>query len=182
MREDEISNDQVVMQLVDSAMEVYGVMLGLEVQAGEPKAATSGTPLGEVKGAIGLTGDYPGVIALNMSRVGAAQAVELLLGTPAGSATSAEIMDTVGEMTNMIAGGLKTRLSGGPGLAVEISLPTVLIGENYEYDAAGTGSCLVIPILGADNTTFLELFAADTKSESTTQPVNEPAVAVKEKS
>ncbi len=179
---DEVSNEQVVIQLVDSVMEVFGIMLGLDVQAGEAHVAGDGPHSSGVKGAIGLTGDLPGVIALNMSRSDAATAVEVLLGTPAAEVANTEIMDTVGEMTNMIAGGLKTRLSDRPGVSIEISLPTILIGESYEFDAAGTASSLVIPVLGAGDSTYVELFAsADSDRAARIESGCQPAVAGKEK-
>ena len=56
--------------------------------------------------------------------------------------THEDFADAIGELANMIAGGAKSEFEG---LAVSISLPSVIIGEGHEVSPSQTHPQLVIP-------------------------------------
>jgi chemotaxis protein CheX len=182
MKDFSVWHDASIAHLVDAVMEVFGVMLGMEISVDEPYTSSATSRRCEVKGTIGLTGDLTGVLALNMSRESASRAVQNLLGLDGDRVDQSELVDAVGEMSNMIAGGWKTRLSDDAGVGVEISLPMVSIGDDYVVEAAGSNSALVIPFHGSDDTTFIELIVANPGSGGGSAPDMESTVAGKEMS
>src|SRR5262249_6895116 len=64
---------------------------------------------------------------LSLSREAALSATEALLGVRPVE-IDASVADTVGELTNMVAGAAKGKMTG---LALNISLPSVVIGKDH---------------------------------------------------
>ena len=83
---------------------------------------------GAIAGVIALMGDVEWSLWLGMPRATACAAAERFAGAPIPF-DSDEMGDAIGELTNMIAGDIKTRLSR-QNLTVQLSLPCVVSGEN----------------------------------------------------
>jgi chemotaxis protein CheX len=81
----------------------------------------------EVSGIIGLSGKALGTVVLSLSRpVALAITGAMLEETP--RTIGPEVVDAVGEFTNMVAGRAKMALEE---LALSISLPSVITGRNH---------------------------------------------------
>ena len=55
-----------------------------------------------------------------------------------------DLNDAIGEIANMLGGGVKQVLSKG-GLDVKLSTPTVISGEDYTVTSLSDLDCVVIP-------------------------------------
>jgi len=88
-----------------------------------------------VTGLIGVSGKCTGFISLSLPNRVAALAVSGLL-LEEHKIVDAQVIDGVGEMTNVIAGGLKTRLSTTPWMIGHITIPSVIIGSSYNISYA----------------------------------------------
>jgi chemotaxis protein CheX len=117
--------------LVDSTVQVFSTMLGVEVVAG-PRTVERGLP--EVNDGvvsfIGLAGCWTGAGSLVCSPGLACRACAQMLMTEA-PAVNDEVLDTVAELTNMIIGGVKTEIEGELG-PLGLSIPTVVYGRNFK--------------------------------------------------
>jgi chemotaxis protein CheX len=82
----------------------------------------------EVNGVIGLSGRAIGTVVVSLSRSVALQAATQMLMTPCDDINS-DVVDAVGEITNMVAGGAKAQLAE---YNMSISLPNVFVGANTE--------------------------------------------------
>jgi len=87
-------------------------------------------PSAPVTGLIGLSGKCTGFISVSMPERVATLAVSGLL-MEEHKTINAQVVDGVGEITNVIAGGLKTRLYNTPWTVNNITIPSVILGENY---------------------------------------------------
>ena len=92
-------------------------------------------PDAPVTGLIGLSGKCTGFISLSMPNRVATLAVSGLL-MEEHKVVDAQVIDGVGEMTNVIAGGLKTKLSPTPWMIGNITIPSVIIGSSYNISYA----------------------------------------------
>ncbi|MBN2292791.1 MAG: chemotaxis protein CheX [Pirellulales bacterium] len=92
---------------------------------------------GEVTGMIGVHGQVSGFITVNMAEHVARKAIGGLLQDEFEKLTS-QVVDGVGEMTNIIAGGVKNVLSNTPWAFSNVTVPSVIIGQNYQI-AYATG-------------------------------------------
>jgi chemotaxis protein CheX len=116
-----VSHEQIF-ELVEA---IWSSMLGLAI-------TTNG---GEnfVRDAAGLTasvqisGKWNGVILLIPTERFARRATAIMLDKPEASLEMVDILDAVGELCNMIGGGIKSLLPGPSTL----SLPTILQGSQY---------------------------------------------------
>jgi chemotaxis protein CheX len=83
-----------------------------------------------VTGMIGLSGKCTGFISLTMPERVATLAVSGL-SMEEYKTINAQVIDGVGEITNIIAGGLKTKLYNTPWMINNITVPSVILGTNY---------------------------------------------------
>ncbi len=95
-----------------------------------------------VSGIIGLGGEATGAVVLNFPETVAISAVSKFVGEEATSITS-NVVDGVGELTNIIAGDAKNRLMQ-KGYKFEIGLPKIVTGRSYITAQNKSVPCIVI--------------------------------------
>ena len=88
-------------------------------------------PGANITGLIGLSGKCTGFISLAMPERVATLAVSGLL-MEEHKVINAQVVDGVGEITNVIAGGLKTKLFNTPWTVNMITIPSVILGDSYD--------------------------------------------------
>lgn len=86
---------------------------------------------GLVTGLIGVHGKVSGFVTVNMAEKFAIRAVEGLLQDTYGNLTS-QVVDGAGEITNIIVGGIKGLLASTPWSFNQITIPSVIVGNNYQ--------------------------------------------------
>jgi chemotaxis protein CheX len=111
---------------------VFEQMVGIQVARGTPFLRKAFEPQYEVTGIIGLSGRAAGTVAFSLPRELALTITERLLGARPAT-IDAQVVDAVGEVTNMIVGAAKAQLAE---LELSLGLPTVVIG---------TSTCIVFP-------------------------------------
>jgi chemotaxis protein CheX len=89
-----------------------------------------GHDAGCVTGMIGVHGEVSGFVTVNMAQRVALSMVGRLL-QDRFDALSAQVIDGVGEITNMIAGGIKKGVGGTPWRFSHVTVPSVIVGQNY---------------------------------------------------
>ena len=118
--------------LVAATKDVFSTMLGWEV-AGPGQMEGDGSPrglvLGEINGSIGFGGQLTGNLFLCCSKDVAKKMTQTILGDDEHS--SRAISDVVGELTNMLAGGCKTRMND-KGVDVMMSIPNIITGNGIQ--------------------------------------------------
>ncbi len=129
---------------VQSVYDVLATMSGLEVVLKHMYLTESHYLLGEVKGVMKVAGAAEGFIAIGLDERTARRVVAGLLGQDLVAMSVSDVSDGAYEAINMIAGGAKAKLSGGP-YHFEMSTPFVLRGttECRRY-ADVAAPCLVL--------------------------------------
>jgi chemotaxis protein CheX len=112
---------------LSAAVSVFRTMLGCELTRGELYLKGHHQPDHEISGIIGMSGKAVGTVVLSLSRDVALSAAEAMLQERHND-IDAEVVDVVGELTNMIAGSAKAKLEQ---FSMSISLPNVVIGKNH---------------------------------------------------
>ncbi len=127
-----------------SIKDVFSTMAGVEVQVLKPKMKTDDSETVGVSGVIGLSGDAAGACLLCFPTDVACKLASAFSGEEM-SENHPDFADAIGELANMIAGGAKSNFDG---LAVTISLPSVVVGDPHEIVVTGVPSDtprLIIP-------------------------------------
>jgi chemotaxis protein CheX len=109
---------------VAAAEEAFSLMLGQNLLRSASRAPRESAGGREVSGLVGISGSSRGMIVVSLDDLTAVNVSEAMLGVRPDSVCS-DVLDVVGELTNMIAGGGKTRLNQ---LDLTIGLPIVLSG------------------------------------------------------
>lgn len=86
---------------------------------------------GEITGMIGAHGKVSGFVAVNMSTRLALHTVDSLLGEEHEELTP-QVIDGVGEVTNIIVGGVKSALSGNEWAFSHMTVPSVIVGDGCQ--------------------------------------------------
>ena len=128
--------DPVVQRAVQDAVSKALVMCGMNAR---PVGVCS-VPARDsnyVTGVIGLHGKVSGFVTVGLGGRLAVKAVEGLLQDTYGGLTN-QVVDGVGEITNIIAGGIKGALASTPRALTHITIPSVIVGKGYQM-AYGKG-------------------------------------------
>ncbi|HWB12806.1 MAG TPA: chemotaxis protein CheX [Pirellulales bacterium] len=112
---------------IEAASTVFKTALNCDIERRLITFKKTELPGFEISGVIGLSGKVTGAVVLSVSTPLAFKVVETLLGTRV-SDINADVVDAVGELTNMIAGGAKTALAH---LDMSIGLPSVVTGGSH---------------------------------------------------
>jgi CheY-specific phosphatase CheX len=118
----------------EAVLEVFQSMLSLDVGIETSPAALPPDPEGEVIGSVGFIGEATGVICLN-AEVGLARTLtSRLLGIPPAEVDNGDMLnDVIGELSNMVAGYVKSRLCDG-GLSCTLTIPSIVRGQQLSVE------------------------------------------------
>ncbi len=112
--------------------DIFETMFSMRVQLAND--ALAGGPTDRVSGSVGFAGEVvSGAVYLHLPQRFAAVLASCMLGTSVESVTEAEVNDVVGETTNMLAGGLKSRL-GDAGFPCAVSTPAIIRGHCFTIE------------------------------------------------
>ena len=142
--EEKIDRDHLVAIARHATTDVFGTMLGMEIEAleayaeTEPPVASAG-----ILSLIGFAGTWVGNGSFFCTAPMACAIADALLMAEHHTVDE-EVLDAMAEMTNMILGNVKTELEAvvGPML---LSIPTVLYGRNFVKRSMGKREWIVIP-------------------------------------
>jgi len=121
--------------------DVFRTMLSCELTRGALSLKRGSTPDYEVNGLIGLTGRCQGMIVVGLGRETAIEAAAIMLGERPVELND-DVLDAVGEITNMIAGGAKSKLEE---YQLSVGLPTVICGKNHVISFPANSTPFVLP-------------------------------------
>lgn len=96
-----------------------------------------------ITGMVGLAGTYTGILSIHCPQQFALKVTSNMLGTPVEKMGD-DVNDALGEIANMLGGHVKMVLSKG-GLDINLSIPTVISGEEYTLNAMADSDCVTIP-------------------------------------
>ena len=113
-----------------SAREVFSLMVGAEL---EPSLEPVQEQDLSVTAMVGLAGSICGLLSLRCTTGSATLIASKMLGLELGDFGDTT-MDAVGEVCNMVAGNFKDKISG-MGDGCQLSVPTVIVGEDYSLRA-----------------------------------------------
>lgn len=124
--------------------EVFKTMMGLRVSAGAVTVEKAQMRKAEVIGSIGVAGFLTGSISLFLPRALADKAVASLLMMEPSELSDEDVVDAIGELTNMVGGSIKTELFQKAPL-FDISIPSVYVGDDLQRRTVSDDLCFHAP-------------------------------------
>jgi len=136
-------NVKVINPFLAAAMHVLKTMAGVDAKPGKPFLKKDDIAMGDVSAIISITGQAQGSMALVFTEACITGVASHLLGENF-SQLNDEVKDAVGELTNMICGDARRRLSED-GITLQAGIPKILSGKNHSIVHLAKGPRLAIP-------------------------------------
>jgi CheY-specific phosphatase CheX len=125
------NNELISDSIWKSASETFATMIFLPIEKSDD-AADQGDAESSLICTITFTGPLQGVFAIRCSAVTAEKiARAMLMSEPDDDLCEADVCDALGEVTNMVLGGIKTRIAETVG-EIHISIPSVIKGLDIQ--------------------------------------------------
>ncbi len=142
---------EVIVKTVSKATkDVFGTMLGLEIEIGESYIETASPAESQkVVALIGLAGQWIGTGVIGCSPEFACRIASLMLMAEYPGVNE-DVLDAMAEMANMIFGNVKTELEEQLGV-LGLSIPTVIFGRNFATRSVGQQAWTIFPIKAGDD-------------------------------
>ncbi len=130
-------------KIIESAKEIFSTMVMMEITA-KGDNMTESLPMTEsISGVIGLAGTHKGVLAIHIPNKVAMAITSSFLGMDVDE-VNADVADAVGELANMLGGNVKAILSEN-GRDIDLSLPSTISGQQYDFQPTNEVERLIIP-------------------------------------
>ncbi len=141
------------MTAVSNTMEM---MLGIAPGRQAPYLKKDKLTKGDITGLIGFAEkNVTGSVALSFTQDAALWIYQLMTGEEQQSLTR-DVQDSIGELTNIVAGGAKTALAE-EGLSFHISIPSVIVGKDHLISHKLNIPVVAIPFKLEDHTFLMEV-------------------------
>lgn len=149
--------DKYIDYIKKAVDEVFTTMISLDPIPGKPIPIKNGCmlPGKKITGIIGIAGSITASIILHFEKSIALKATSNMVGVDY-TEVDADVRDTVGEITNMVAGAAKSEFLDS-GIDLTLSLPIVINGSNYETNSLNGDNAVLIPFKIDDTKLYIEL-------------------------
>jgi chemotaxis protein CheX len=160
-------NDKIehVDQLTQEAVKmVFQSMLSMEVNP-EPPSDQVADPAGEIIGSVAFIGEASGIIYLYAGATFARVITSRLLGISELEVDNGEMVaDAIGELSNMVAGYVKSRLCDG-GWSCVLTIPSVVRGQQLSVESSAQTTRRVIGFRNCKYHLLAEVLLKDTTAK-----------------
>ncbi|MCF6185936.1 MAG: chemotaxis protein CheX [Desulfobulbaceae bacterium] len=129
--------------ITEAALEVFAAMIFIDITPGEPLTGRDDTIDSSLTSMIGLAGDLRGVLAVHCPEGAATGITGAMLGVDLDEIDE-DVKDAIGEIANIVAGGLKTALLS-EGTEIELAIPTTAVGKSIRTSGFTGASRFIIP-------------------------------------
>jgi len=159
-----MTNAEMVAAIASSTREVFSMMLGIEVAAGEPFMDDSAGTESGVLALLGLAGAWVGTGSISCSAPMACRIASQMLMAECASINDS-VLDAVAEVANMVIGNVKTKLEETLG-TMNLSTPTVVYGHNFQTRRVGSSEWVSVPFLCDDGSISVQLCLAEARENA----------------
>jgi CheY-specific phosphatase CheX len=142
---------------INSTRSVFHTMLSMEVSPAEanPSMELSGS---KIVGCVSFTGDAIGNICVHVSRQFGRIMTAAMLGMEVDEVEDdEEIIDVIGEISNMVGGDMKSKLCDA-GFPCVLSIPNVTSGSDFKIESKGWMRHEKIAFQQQDQLSMVEVF------------------------
>jgi chemotaxis protein CheX len=129
--------------LIDATLEVFASMIFIDIVAGSSSTEPASDIEPNLSSLIGLAGDLKGILAIHCPAGVAMGITGAMLGMEVED-LSEDVKDAIGEIANMVAGGLKVALASD-GKKIELAIPSTVIGKGIRTSGLSRASRVFIP-------------------------------------
>lgn len=146
---------EVIRPFLESTINVVKTMAFIDCKPGKPFIKKGAEPVGDVTGLIGMASStVSGSMALVFPTDAILQIVSGMLGEEFKEVDQ-DVLDCVGELTNMISGGARAGLAK-LNMKFDMALPTMIQGKHHIVEHKTKCAVIVIPFEIEKGTFYIE--------------------------
>ena len=119
--------------IIEVTTDVFETMLAINLESVESPPVHTEFENAKVVGSVGFAGKIRGAVHVQFGAGFARTVTGAMLGMDPGELGDDDIDDTIGELSNMIGGGGKSKLCDS-GFSCQLSIPTVLRGSQFKMN------------------------------------------------
>lgn len=129
--------------LIDATLEVFASMIFIDIVAEWPSADSMPEIEPNVSSLIGFSGDLKGILAIHCPSAVALGVTASMLGMEV-TELNEDVKDAIGEVANIVAGGLKAALASD-NKKIELAIPTTVIGKAIRTSGLSRATRVMVP-------------------------------------
>jgi chemotaxis protein CheX len=149
-------NVEFINPFITALLNVVDMMGHTELIAEKPNIKKNVVSMGDISGLIGMVGPKTkGSLSITFEKSLALRIMHRMLGESKNEIDE-EVIDMVGEITNMVSGGAKKELSI-KGYEFEMATPMIVSGANHTIDHIHDGHVIIIPFSSDSGKAFIEI-------------------------
>ncbi len=134
---------EIVPRLIDATVEIFTGMVMMDVSTTGEVIREMGPLRNSITGMVGMAGIRKGLIAVHFPYEVAFAVTSSFLGVEVDEMNE-DVQDAVGEIANMLGGNVKTLLSDR-GRDIELSLPSTISGDEYNFSSQDQVDQVILP-------------------------------------
>lgn len=135
---------ELINPFIESVQEIFRTMLTSKAKRGKISVSRDSKGPGEVLALIGISGESKGTVAVSFPTDTALQVVGRITGIKF-EGVNETVIDGVAEIVNIIAGGAKAKLTMNGKRPMELGLPSVVTGKDFQVDYPKKSIWLEVP-------------------------------------
>ena len=125
-----MNTHQLIGEIISGVKEVFSMMIMVEVSEGQTITSDKKDLTADLTSIIGFAGGLSGMVAIHCTGAFAKKMTTSFLGMDVDGLDD-DVKDAVGEVTNMIAGNLKTSFQK-MGKDINIAIPNTVVGKELK--------------------------------------------------
>jgi chemotaxis protein CheX len=129
--------------LVDATLDVFASMIFIDIVAESTEPEPSPDIEQNLSSLIGLAGDLKGILGIHCPSTVALGITSAMLGMEV-TELGEDVKDAIGEIANMVAGGLKVALASHD-KKIELAIPTTVIGKAIRTSGLSRATRVIVP-------------------------------------
>jgi chemotaxis protein CheX len=141
--------------IIDATTEVFSTMLMVDLEVGKTIEGRGGDIPANITSMIGLGKDIRGMLAVHCPASVAKDITGSFLGMEV-TELDEDVKDAIGEIANMVAGNMKISFAED-GKAIEIAIPTTIIGDSFRTSGMFGAHRVVVPFTMNGEVFMIEL-------------------------
>jgi chemotaxis protein CheX len=150
-----LREEDLARHLITATKDVFSTMVFMELEDSYPLREPVTRFHCSVTGMVGLAGIYSGILSIHCPQRLVLRITSNMLGMEVGE-IGEFAYDALGEIANMLGGHVKQVFSKG-GHDLNLSIPTVITGENYTVNCMAEKDCVIIPFTWRDESFLVGL-------------------------
>ncbi len=140
---------------IEATVNVLKTMAAIDAKVGKLYLKSGKKSTGDVTGLIGLAGSgKKGSFAVSFKEACIKKVVSNMLGEEIDE-LNGDVLDAVGELTNMISGGARAKLAE-QGIDFDMAIPTIISGNGHELAHITDYPIIVVPFTTEGGEFFVE--------------------------